>query len=302
MNIQYSWLRRATREPLTHFCVIGLLLFLVDGWLNPQSSEGARKQIQVGENRIRHLASTYQTTFGRRPDRQALNALIEDFIIEEIAVREAIAIGLDRDDKIVRRRLRQKFLFTIEDMGALEPPSDMELKKWFDANQSRYQLPATISFEQALWSTDHYGTAARDLAAQSLAQTKQQTDWRPRSDSGLFSEHYSRATQTEIRHLFGTEVAQALFGATTSEWFGPVQSVYGQHLFRVTENLPNRRTDFTEIRAHALSDWMASRRAEHRVKSLAKLKQNYQIDVAWSDTILPPSAAASNNVDTPSTP
>ncbi len=302
MKAKRTWAHRVAREPLTHFCVIGLCLFAVDASLNPQGAEQSRKQIHVSENRIQHLASTYQTTFGRPPDEQELSALVDDFIIEEIAVREATAMGLDQDDKIVRRRMRQKFLFTLEDMDGLKPPTDVALKNWFDAHQSKYQVPATISFEHALWSSDRHGIAAENLATEALAQLKLQPDWHPNNDSGLFPSHYTRATQAEIKSTLGADVVNSLFAAETSNWFGPIHSVYGQHLFRVTEKRPSQPANFAEVKALVASDWMASQREELRTQSLAKLKAYYQIDVAWPDNTLPQRAAASPNIETPSTP
>ncbi len=120
-------LRTLLREPLLHFLLLGALLFALDAWLRPAPIADSGGEIVVSEGRIRNLAQGFRRTWQRPPTRAELDGLIQDYIREEVLYREAVALGLDQDDTVIRRRLRQKMEFVSDDAAALETPSDQDL-------------------------------------------------------------------------------------------------------------------------------------------------------------------------------
>jgi len=156
-----SHFARALREPLVQFLAIALVLFGANQLINGSESSGPAELITVSKGRVSQIADSYRLLVGRSPSPAELQALVTDFADEEIAYREAVALGLDAEDTIVRRRMRQKLEFLAEESEASEEPTDAELATWLREHAPRYQLPARISFRQVMASSDTQGTRAR---------------------------------------------------------------------------------------------------------------------------------------------
>ena len=141
-------LRSLLREPLVHFLLLGAALFLLDAWLRPLSASSQGSEIVVGEARIRSLAQNFRRTWQRPPTRPELDGLIQDFVREEVLYREALALGLDKDDTIVRRRLRQKMEFIADEAAALAKPTDQELAAYLAAHAEAFRVEPRATFTQ----------------------------------------------------------------------------------------------------------------------------------------------------------
>ncbi len=160
-------LRRLASEPLVHFLLLGAALFALNATLPPPS---ANKEIKVTEGRIRSLAEAYRRTWQRAPTREELDALVEDFVRDEVLYREALAQGLERDDLVVRRRLRQKMEFVTEEAAAAAQPTDKELADYLAANPAAFAAEPRITFSQeflggrlTMLEARYEGVAQRDV-------------------------------------------------------------------------------------------------------------------------------------------
>jgi peptidyl-prolyl cis-trans isomerase C len=164
-------LRAALREPLVHFLALGLALFAVYGAANRGPARAPKSnQIELTFDDLRQLQIGFAPKWQRPPTQEEMVALVEARIREEILYREALAMGLDKDDTIVKRRMVQKMEFLAEDVsGAREPKSD-ELRAWFEKNPGRFARPGLVTFRHLYFSPDRRGARAHDDAAQMLGK------------------------------------------------------------------------------------------------------------------------------------
>ena len=278
-----AFLKRAIREPLVHFLAIGLALFAVNGIINGPDEGPAGESIVISEGRVNQIAESFLLLSGRPPTRDELAALVDDFVSEEVGYREAVAMGLDADDSIVRRRMRQKLEFLIEDGAASEEPTEVQLQQWLDANPDAYRLPERRAVRQVLASADRRGAAAATEAAALLAKLKAGADPAKLGDSSMLPSAMPLTTQEGIASLFGADFASAAFTHTGEGWFGPVASPFGQHLVLVMDVEPGRTVSLAEVREKVRSDWIEHRRNEARDKFHARMRQRYDIRIDWPE-------------------
>lgn len=132
-------MKAVLREPLLHFALLGAALFFVYGWIGEEAP--APTEIVISAKTIEGLALSFQRVWDRPPTQAELDELIAEQTKEEIYYREGVAAGLDRDDSIIRRRLRQKMEFLTEDLAAQAEPTDAELQKFVDQHADRYRTP-----------------------------------------------------------------------------------------------------------------------------------------------------------------
>ena len=171
ISVAYGWLSRWTREPFLHFLLIGVTLFVIYHWLNPTATNSdTSRRIELTNDDIRQLEISWTAQWQRPPTPEEMRNLVEDKVRQEILYREGLALGLDRGDTIVKRRLAQKMDFLADDVSALRDPSLDELKKWYAKNESQFALPSRITFRHLYFSPDKRGGQARDAAAKALAK------------------------------------------------------------------------------------------------------------------------------------
>ena len=152
------------REPLFQFLLLGAGIFLVYSVVKGPA-EVKPNRVVIEETRVLRLAEQFQRTWMRPPTRQELKGMVEDFVKEEVLYREAQALGLDQDDLVIRRRLRQKMEFLNEDLTESQAPTDEELQAYFDANQKRFRRPDRFSFQQ-VYINPHNSTESLPLRGQ----------------------------------------------------------------------------------------------------------------------------------------
>ncbi len=164
-------MKHLSREPLLHFLLLGGALFGVyelapDARIGPAAS----KEIRLSLDEISQLTLLYQSQWRRLPTPQELQRLVENKVQQEILYREALAMGLDKDDEIVKRRMAQKMQFLAEDVAAAREPTTAELRIWFERNSANFAQPPRLSFRHLYFSPDRRGARTRDDAQQALAK------------------------------------------------------------------------------------------------------------------------------------
>lgn len=275
--------RRAIREPLVHFLAIGLALFLANSLINGPDQGPAGETIVISEGRVNQIAESFLLLSGRPPTREELAALVDDFVSEEVGYREAVAMGIDADDTIVRRRMRQKLEFLIEDGAASEEPAEADLQQWLDANPDRYRLPERRALRQVLSSADKRGAAAATEATALLAKLQSGADPAKLGDTSMLPSAMPLTTEEGVASLFGADFAKAAFSHTGEAWFGPVASPFGQHLVLVMDVEPGRTVPLSEVREKVRSDWIEHRRNIARDEFHARMRKRYDIRIQWPE-------------------
>lgn len=274
-------LRRLLREPVLHFVLLGGVLFALYG-LTRGGGEPTGRIVVRGED-VARLAATWRMQWGRPPTQAELDGLIDAHVRDEILYREALALGLDRNDTIVRRRMVQKMEFLGEDLAATREPSDAELERFLAQHADRYREPATIDFSHVFFSRDRRGERAVADARAALPDLRGSNGdaaaARGAGDPFLLRNDYSARSRQDVRELFGAEFAGAVFALEPGEWQGPVESAYGFHLVRVGARTEPRLPALSEIRARVAGDWRAEHREAAKRAFYDQLRRRYDVVV-----------------------
>jgi PPIC-type PPIASE domain len=274
-------LRRLLREPFVHFAALALLIFAVYAVLSPSAQQAPAGSIVVSSGKIEQMAAIFARTWQRPPSPEELKGLIDDYVTEEIYVREALALGLDQDDTVIRRRLRQKMEFmTSADVDALTP-TDAELQTYLDAHPDAFSEARQVAFQQVYLNPDrHHKTMDQDAAA--LLETLQgdpEADTSVLGDASLLPYELPLTSIGSIDRIFGPEVAAFVSQAEPGVWTGPVASPYGLHVIRVTIKSPGRLPALVEIRDAVLREWSNAKRQDLEAARLAELLGRYDIKI-----------------------
>ena len=271
------------REPLVHFLLLGAALFALDAGLRPAAAPVASTEIVVSEARIASLAQNFRRTWQRPPTKEELDGLVESFVKEEVLVREALALGLDRDDAIIRRRLQQKMEFVSEEAAASVQPTDEDLARYLAANADAFRVEARVSFTQVYLDPRR---RAATLAADAKRLLEALNGARPPDHAQLgdrlllLEPGYGNAPQAEVARLFGADFAEALVKQPVGQWTGPIASGYGAHLVRVDALVPGGTPKLDEVRPLVEREWANARRQELGKAFYDRLRAKYTIKVA----------------------
>lgn len=265
-------MRRLLREPLVHFLAIGAALFLVFAWRGGAGSPSGR--IVVTRARVESLAAGFARTWQRPPTPDELKGLVDGWVREEIAVREAMATGPDKDDTIIRRRLKQKIDFLAEDRIDAAPPTDADLSVWLAGHPDLYRAEERVSFRQVCFAPEKRGgPAAAEAEARSLAAAleKQGPGADAPGDRLLLPPEMPLSPKSEIARVFGSDFADAVVKLEPGHWTAPVPSGFGVHAVLVREKAPGRAPALADVRAAVERDVTADRRTRELDALYARL-------------------------------
>ena len=272
-------MRRLLREPLVHFLLGGALLFALYAAVADDPVD-APDRIVIDEVRVANLAATFQRTWLRSPTREELDGLVREFVDEEILYREGLALGLDRDDAVIRRRMRQKMEFLSTDLAGQEEASEAELAGFLSANRERFEKPARLSFRHVFVSPDGGSTAARHRADELLEKLRAGgSEASVEGDRTLLPETMLEATERDVASLFGPGFAGDILALTGDGWSGPVASSFGLHLVRVDGRVSARLPELAEIRREVQREYDALQRAEANRSFLRRLRDRYEVEI-----------------------
>ena len=275
-------IRKVLHEPLLHFLAIGAALFVVFG-LTGDSKPPANRRIEIGPQDIQRLVEGWTLTWQRPPTREELANLVEEQVREEVLYRQALEMGLDRDDTIVRRRLRQKVEFLSEDLISGLEPSDQELEQFLAAHPEPFRVEARISLAQIFFNRDRRGSATREDVQAALARLAGAgaLDGTDLGDPLPLPRELESASLTDVRNLFGLEFAERVVDLEPGRWQGPVESGYGLHLVFVRDRTEGRVPSLEEVRDDVRREWKTARRAEAGEVFYRELRAKYDVTVAW---------------------
>jgi hypothetical protein len=270
-----SWFIKVLKEPLLHFLMIGAGLFLLYGVMQGPAV-AAPDRIVVTEGRIEQLVANFTRTWMRPPNEVGLADLIDGYIRDELYYREAVALGLDNDDPVIRRRLRQKLGLLFDDMSAQIEPTDAELADYLQSNLEAFRLEPEVSFRQIYFNPDRRNDPEKDaLAARQALRAGAPVDGF--GDPAIGKESFSLATQTELYAQFGTRFAQLVLKQDPGGWSEPLPSALGIHLVQVSERKEARDPELAEVRKAVELEWLAQKRRDVEDATYRQLLEGYEL-------------------------
>lgn len=276
-------MNKLIKEPLLHFMVIGALIFVVFAVVNKEEVSVDGRKIVVSAGDIERLASNWSKKWHRQPTESELKGLVDSYIKEEVYYREALALGLDQDDTILRRRLMQKMEFLSNDLAELGNPDEAALNDYFLANSDKYELPARISFTHIYFNLDKQGNRIFDTAGKVLADIQAASppiSHAPdRGDSFMLQYDFTLETPFEVSRLFGQQFTEELFQTAPDSWLGPIASGYGLHLVMITEKIDARMPELASVIDNVRTDYMFEHRQKTNKAIYERFKEQYEIVV-----------------------
>ncbi len=283
-------LGRLVREPLLHFLVAGAVLFAGYRLLHPPAPSGdTERRIVVTEDDLRQMSLMWLAQGRPPPSPEQMQSLVQSWVREEILYREALALGLDQGDTIVKRRMVQKMEFLAADLSDLRDPTRAELEAWFAAHAERFAEPPRATFRQLYFSPDRRGEATRAPADPALAKLAGEpadaAEAASRGDPFLLQDYYPERAPDQVAKEFGPAFADALFRLAPGSWQGPIESGFGWHVVFVDALIPRRVPAFAEVEAAVESAWVEEQRDTFERQAFEAMKARYEIVVP--DDLLP---------------
>jgi hypothetical protein len=268
-------------EPLMHFLLLGAAIFVIYSLVS--EDRGSKPgHIIVTQGKITNLAATFARIWQRPPAAQELEGLIQEYIREEVLYREALALGLDRDDTVIRRRLRQKMEFVSEDFAAQVEPSDDDLRAYLQLHSEAFAIEPRFTFRQVYLDPQRRGAhLARDLdrLLAELQQAGDTADVAALGDAFLLPRDVEDAPATDVRKAFGDMFVTGLSALTPGQWQGPMPSSYGVHLVYVIERTEGHMPQLPDVRAAVRREWANARRVEATERFYHTLLQRYTVSI-----------------------
>lgn len=269
-------MRKLFREPLLHFVSIGLALFLLFNVVSGAKG-GADRRVVINDATIANIVQQYQAAWKRPLTPTELQGLIDSYEREEILFREGVAMGLDRDDPIVRRRVQQKIGVIAEESAARAAPVDAELEVYLAKHAERYVRPAVIGFDQVVFKPARHGSSLDADVVAALVRLRAGAAPDAMGDSSLLPPSTAGMPAEALARDYGDDFATSAIALPVGAWSGPVASNYGVHLVRINSRTPGRPATLAEVRTAVERDWENDRRARASEDYYKGARQKYTV-------------------------
>jgi PPIC-type PPIASE domain len=274
-------LMKFIREPLFHFLLLGATIFAVYG-LATRHKTDKPGEIVVTQGTLENLVTGFTRTWQRPPTEEELQGLVRDYIREEGAYREALALGLDRDDMIVRRRLRQKLEFLSDELATRTEPGDAELQSFLQTHTGLFQSEPLFSFRQIYFNPQlHGGNLRRDMARalEDLERAGSRANTADLGDPFLLERGFENVSLSDVKRTFGDQFASAVAALQLGMWQGPIDSGYGTHLVFVAQRSEGRLPALDEVRDQVRREWLDAKRGEATEKFYQAILSRYKVKI-----------------------
>ena len=269
------------REPLLHFVLLGAAIFAAYGFVSRHRTDKPG-EIVVTQGTLENIITGFTRTWQRPPTEEELRGQVRDYIREEAAYREALAMGLDRDDTIVRRRLRQKLEFLSDDLATRAEPTDADLQTFLQAHAGLFQSEPRFTFRQVYLNPQQHGANLSADEAHLLAGLQRagpNADLSALGDPFLLTPSFQNVSLAEVKQVFGDQFASALAALSTSRWQGPVASGYGAHFVFLSQRTEGSLPELAEIRDQVRREWFNSKRNDATEKFYQRLLKRYTVKI-----------------------
>ena len=275
---QERWRTRLAREPLVHFLLLGLLLFMAFDVLGGERGALSRK-IVVDDAIVADLAKRYAGVWQRPPSRAELDGLIADYVKDEVLYRQGMAMGLVEDDPVVRRRIRQKLEVMSEESRDSTAPTGAQLESWLRQHADKYRQPPALTFDQVYFDPAKHGGGLGAAVSDARAKLAAGTDFNTLGDVSMLPGHVGNVTPDRIVDDFGDAFASAIAKQPLDRWFGPVRSGLGQHLVRITARKERAMPRLADVRTEVKRDWEDERRSRNAQHYYETVRKDYDVVV-----------------------
>lgn len=272
------------REPLLHFTLIGLVIWgLYGAFGDAVDSADDERTVRLSAAEMQWIASNFSSRWNRPPTRQEFDGLLQQRLKEEVLYREALAMGLNEGDQVIRRRLAQKLEFVVSDLLSAAEPERVELEAWFEARRDDYALPPRYTLTQIYLDPDRRGDAvleeAERLRDELNALSAPPADPRALGDSLMLGNEFDGYSPAELSRQFGRGFVDSLVTLEPGRWHAPVLSGYGVHVVRIAEVVKPPSPIFDEFSERVLQDWLQAKREELNEAFVDNLMASYEIVV-----------------------
>jgi hypothetical protein len=262
---------------MLHFLLIGVALFAAYHWMAPVDSDGRR--IVITQGVVDDLVTQHVAAKGREPSSTELNHLIESYVRDEILYREGVKLGLERDDIVVKRRVRQKIELMEEEDASTRAPTDADLSAYLAANPARFVQPAILTFEQVFLGQSTAGAGVVHAVAVTHQVLRNGADPAELGKPTLLPHRMTLTPADLVARDFGASFAAALEQAPVGEWVGPIASSFGAHYVRVSDRTPAVAPPLTKVRDQVVREWENERRQRARNDAYTKMRGEYQVSI-----------------------
>ena len=286
LDPRHSTLGRFLREPLVHFLLLGALIFAAFKFISSETSQPGK--ILITQGRIESLEIAFSRTWRRPPTASELEGLLRDYVREEVFAREAVALGLDKDDTIIRRRLRQKLEFVSEDIAAHAEPTDEQLRAYLKENPEAFRRDSWFTFRQVYLDPQRRGANLGRDAAQLLAQLRgagSNADIAALGDSLMLENEFKALPASEAAKQFGEKFAAKLGEMPAGRWQGPIESGFGVHLVFMSERADGSLPALEHVRPAVRREWANARRMEANEKFYQTILHRYVVTIERPEVV-----------------
>lgn len=279
---QENWFRLILKDPLFHFVILGALLFSTYQLVSDDVEASDPQHIVINQGLVKRLAGSFERSWLRQPTKTELNGLIQEHLKEEILYREALALGLDKDDPVIRRRLRQKMEFLNQDISDPPKASDDVLQQYLDKHQDTFRLPPRVSFSQMFFRED--GVKGRMRAEAALVKFRSHSlseiDLEAHGDPTLLPARMQDASPASIAKTFGQEFSKELFSLPLNQWVGPIESGFGLHLLYIDSLVPSEAAVLDDVRKNVAREWLSEQRQLTNDRFFQILRDRYVVEIS----------------------
>lgn len=274
-NFQYSiMLKKIFNEPLVHFALLGIFLFFLFKWVSDDDTD---RRIVVDQYDLNEIIAKWNLQWSRDPTEEELKGLLDNYIKQEIYYREALAMRLDHNDEVVKRRMAQKIQFLTQDVSSQVEPTQEQLKNFLEDNAERYIKEKEVSFKHKYFSPDKRSNADSD-ALLALGQDN------PIGDHPPMPSEYNQATMSKIRADFGQAFSDEISKLNVSNsWQGPIKSGYGVHIIKIDQVTESRPYEYEEIKIELQNDYQYEFQLTMNEELLNSLLEKYQIILEFEE-------------------
>lgn len=274
--------KRFWQEPLLHFLLLGVCIFLLNNVVNPQYDRADSNDIIVDDNDIDRLVTQYKQVWNDDPTPATIKKLIDQYIHSEVMYREALALNLDHNDEIIKRRLKQKYEFLIKDMIETDQVSDQDLQAYYKDHWNEFSTESTYSFYQYYFSPDHRNNPLRDASEFIQTHKSHPTSLIPKippADLSHLNIYYQKLSIQNIRKEFGLDFAEQFQDVKTKSWYGPIASGYGIHVLYIDNIQQSQIADYNQVKDQVLEVYEKDLVQQYNESVYDSVLENYSINI-----------------------
>ncbi len=274
-------MRNILQDPLLHFLLFGAVIYVASTFFIDASDN--KQLITVSTGQVQHLKTLFKKTWQRPPSSEEVEGIVNDYVLEQAAYLEGVRLGLDRDDIVIKRRLRQKIDFIAEESVSRPQATDEQLNDYLMTHSDQFRLPPTLTLRQVYLDQKTYGESLNQKAGELLAVLKgsPEQDITQLGNRTLFEPRYQSKSSFEITRLLGTEFSRSVIKLEPESWYGPIRSSYGLHLVYIESKQMGRLPELSEIRSEVIREWGHDQRGNAIKTYYSQLLSRFQISIEW---------------------